>query len=169
MRMVPKDWKHPTERAWDRYGQLKEQLVPLFNSISLSALRKLQAGWDEQNALWVRGEHPDQLKYPDASKHFEEWAGERPSAKDRMPCWEPSERTHFQMYENTTEGTPISPVCETAEELARWLADNRASAFGRETATYEQWLSTIQRGFSFSMVANVGGPIVSGVVGQHDE
>ena len=40
------------------------------------------------------------------------------------------ERTHYQMYETCTEGTPISPVMETPENLARWLADNGASAFG---------------------------------------
>src|SRR5574338_986242 len=40
----------------------------------------------------------------------------------------------FMMYENTTEGTPISPAFETLEELARWLADNKASSFANMTA-----------------------------------
>jgi len=47
------------------------------------------------------------------------------------------------MYETCTEGTPISPVMDSLETLARWLADNGASAFGEMTATYEQWLKII--------------------------
>ncbi len=31
-----------------------------------------------------------------------------PDHRDYMPSWKPSECTHYQMYETTTEGTPIS-------------------------------------------------------------
>jgi len=65
---------------------------------------------------------------------------------DVMPDWDDTERTHYMMYENTSEGTPISPALATKEELARWLADNGASAFAKETATYEQWLAMIGDG-----------------------
>lgn len=80
-----------------------------------------------------------------------------------MPNWPDSERTHLQMYETTTEGTPISPVMDPPENLARWLADNKASAFGDRTATYEQWLATIQMDFSFSMVSTPETGLISGV------
>ena len=50
----------------------------------------------------------------------------------------------FQMWEDTSEGSPISPVFETPEELARWLADTKASSFGGMTSTYEQWLGCIK-------------------------
>ena len=79
-----------------------------------------------------------------------------------MPAWPAKERTHYQMYENTSEGTPISPVCETPEELARWLADNKASSFGSMTATYEEWLPTCRGGWAPSMVMDASG-IRSGV------
>ncbi|MBU1164893.1 hypothetical protein KKA15_05035 [Patescibacteria group bacterium] len=67
---------------------------------------------------------------------------------DVMPQWPESERTHYQMYESVTEGTPISPVMETPEALARWLADNKASAGPYATATYDQWLAMIKAGSS---------------------
>jgi hypothetical protein len=60
-----------------------------------------------------------------------------------MPDWPKEQRTHYQMYETTTEGTPISPVMDSPESLARWLVDNNAASFGPCTATYEQWLGTI--------------------------
>jgi len=72
------------------------------------------------------------------------------------------ERTHYMMYEDTSEGTPISPAFATAEELAQWLADTGASAFGNMTAAYEQWLSTIKRLWAPSMVIDNSG-IHSGV------
>lgn len=65
-----------------------------------------------------------------------------------MPEWPEEEKTHIQMYETTSEGTPISPVMDTPENLARWLADNGASSFGGFTATYEQWLDTCRRGWA---------------------
>lgn len=80
-----------------------------------------------------------------------------------MPQWPESERTHYQMYETTTEGTPISPVMETPEALARWLADHKASAFGSETASYEAWLATIKRGSACSAAVLPGVGLISGV------
>ena len=60
--------------------------------------------------------------------------------------------THMRMYETVTEGTPMSPAFATAEELARWLADTKASAFGYTAATYEQWLALIERGSGGGLV-----------------
>ncbi|MCK5445108.1 MAG: hypothetical protein KAI73_05745, partial [Rhodospirillaceae bacterium] len=77
-------------------------------------------------------------------------------------------RTHWQMYETTSEGTPISPPMETPELLARWLADNNASAFAKDTATYEQWLSTIKRGFAPSAIMG-DGKLESGVAALGDK
>jgi hypothetical protein len=81
---------------------------------------------------------------------------------DIMPQWPDAERTHLQMYEDCSEGTPISPVMSTAEELARWLADNKASAFAGMTASYEAWLDTIRRGWAV-FAANRNGRLESGV------
>jgi len=67
------------------------------------------------------------------------------------------------MYETTSEGSPISPPMESPEALARWLVDNRASAFGNETATYEDWLDMI-RGPGWAPTAvRIGGELQSGV------
>ena len=49
----------------------------------------------------------------------------------------------YQLWSTTTEGTPMSPVFERPEDLARWLADNKASSLGSNTSTYEQWLNFI--------------------------
>jgi hypothetical protein len=137
VRRVPADWQHPQD-ATGRYITLFDGGKYDFHA----------AEWDE--------EHQD-----------EEWAGDRPDPSNYMPNWPEAERTHLQMYETTSEGTPISPVMATPEELAHWLADNGASAFADMTATYEQWLTTIHRGWSPS--ASIGSEgLQSGVAALAD-
>lgn len=38
-----------------------------------------------------------------------------------MPAWPDHECSHFQLYEITSEGTPVSPVLAWREELAGWI------------------------------------------------
>lgn len=73
-----------------------------------------------------------------------------------MPQWPREECTHYQMYECTTEGTPISPVMDSPEALARWLEENEASIFSDWTADYETWLAVIYG--SRAMVAFTANP-----------
>ena len=69
----------------------------------------------------------------------------------------------WQMWEDTSEGSPMSPVCKSPEALAQWLVDNKASAAGSMTATYEQWLGTIHAGSAFSSMTSAEGGLESGV------
>lgn len=83
---------------------------------------------------------------------------------------EPPTGDGWQMWETTTNGSPISPVFATPEELARWLANNGTSAMGSQTADYDTWLRMIQREWAPSMVT-VNGQLLSGVeaVSQPDD
>lgn len=117
VRRVPKDWEHPKQ-----YG---DEYQPLLDGYK-AALADFAKAVEEKGLA-------------EALDYF----GGGPVSDDYMPDWPEAERTHYMMYENTSEGTPISPACETPEELAHWLADNKASAFGSNTATYEQWLKMI--------------------------
>lgn len=69
---------------------------------------------------------------------------------------------YYQMWQNTSEGSPISPAFKTPEELARWLVDNKASTFGYQTTTYDNWLAMIKSGSAPSMVIS-NGVLMSGV------
>lgn len=148
-RRVPPDWAHPT----DAHGKY----IPLRDGASYERCARQ---WDEEAAKWQEG----RCRSYDANewtaidprlrgKTYAECAGERPDAREYMPRWSASECTHWQMYEEVTEGTPISPVCGSPEKLARWLADHEANAFAGTTASYLHWLSLIRQE-----------PICSGVV-----
>ena len=86
---------------------------------------------------------------------------QKPDPADYMP--EFADPQGWCMYETTSEGTPISPVLESPEALARWLADNGASAFGSMTATYDQWLATCLSGWAPSAAHTPATGLVSGV------
>lgn len=73
------------------------------------------------------------------------------------------------MYEDVSEGTPISPAFATPEELARWLTDNNASAYADQTASYEGWLRVANGGLAISMVYSPQTGIVNGVDAFTDE
>ncbi len=88
--------------------------------------------------------------------------GHPPEIEAYMPEWTEAERTHFMMYETTSEGTPISPVMESPEALAKWLADNDANSGAGRTANYEQWLKVCNGARPFGSVM-VGGQFISGV------
>ena len=101
----------------------------------------LSEDWGRCQACAGEGIHPDSFAA------YEAWESTEPPVGDG-----------WQMWETTSEGSPISPVCDSPESLARWLADNEASAFGGETATAEQWLAMIQCGYAPSMVVDNRGP-----------
>lgn len=145
VRRVPENWEHPRQEGCKEYQPLYDED---YDTVA--------AKWLADAVSWSQGQHPDQsadwAKSAKDSKYFWEWEGEPPDKKYYRPAWPTKTRTHLQMYETCTEGTPISPVMETPEELARWLADNDASAFGDMTATYEQWLAVCKDGWAPSAV-----------------
>lgn len=86
--------------------------------------------------------------------------------KDRYEAWEPIEPPTgegFQVWETVSEGSPISPVCATADQLAQYMA------VADDGATYEQWLKFIQGpGWAPSLML-LDGRLVSGVEAVSDE
>ena len=146
VRMVPKDWKHPKDENGIYIPMHDESFI-------------------ERHARWV-SEFNDWQINPQSDCIFSEWGGPEPTKESYIPDWPQEQRTHCMMYETCTEGTPISPAFETPEELARWLSDNNASAFGNQTASYDAWLRVAKGGYACSAVLSLeAGIITSGVEG----
>jgi len=157
---VPKDWQHPKRKD--------KRFIPLYEG----PFSKCLAEWRESAGKWALGFRKSWSKDGDKWKpiedqyrnmSFEEWDGQMPVADDYMPEWPEHEKTHLMMYETTSEGTPISPAFETPEELARWLADSKASAFGGQSASYEAWLAVAKGGYAPSAVFSPETGLISGV------
>jgi hypothetical protein len=79
-----------------------------------SAQRKIKeaAGLDEKWG-WCETCGGDDI-HPDHKEAYEAWEETDPPSGD---CW--------QLWENTTEGSPISPVFETKEAFITWLVEDQ--------------------------------------------
>lgn len=160
IRRVPADWAHPMQEAAD--GGHK----PLYDQ----SYREACEEWLSELDDWRQGERPsyfDPAKYP-SDYQFWEWTSPPPDRDYYRPDWPDEERTHFQMYETVSEGTPVSPVFSTPGDVARWCADNGASACGNETASYEAWLKVARGRSSPSLVIIPGRGVVDGVQAAHE-
>ena len=113
VRRVTANWEHPKKDN----GNHKPLLGYSFS--------KTLKDWKEELEQWNKGfrkswndENPWKPKEKDELEMtFEEWSGSEPQIEDYMPDWKEEEMTHIQMYEDTSEGTPISPVFDNAEDL----------------------------------------------------
>jgi hypothetical protein len=136
VRRVPADWHHPTYEPWEGHVGLKPLLDGSMYQSAHDEFMEMVGAQGLQAAV--------------------EYFGGAPDKRDYMPDWPEQQRTHYMMYEDTSEGTPISPAFATPEELARWLVDNEASAFADQTASYEGWLAVARGAFAVSCVIDRG-------------
>lgn len=139
IRRVPSDWKHPKESD-GRYDQnLRRQSFD-------EALSK----WDEGYEKWKRGfvyDYADKKWIPKGEYYrgrlYKDYAGLRPVESERslhMPHWTEAEKTHYQMYQNVTEGTPESPVFASLEELYKWCKEDSLARTGTESKSdFDSW------------------------------
>jgi hypothetical protein len=83
--------------------------------------------WWHNHQMWLAGTHPKQLKYPEEAKKYRfyaEFTGNPPNIELYNPVkWSEKEKVCFQLYENVTEGTPVSPVFDTLKDTENWLVD----------------------------------------------
>lgn len=129
IRKVAAGWWPPMERVERRtgFGLIESVLTPIpqFDR----SLREAQEAWDAEAAAFVPN---------DECSTYAEWDGERPDdPRYYRPDWTDEERTHVQLYETVSEGTPLTPAFATPAELVTYLCTIGPSWGGpwtRETA-----------------------------------
>ena len=88
---------------------------------------------------------------PEIEKLHEEWEKQ-----------EPPEGDGYQIWENVSEGSPISPVFDTPEKLAQWMVRG-AAAERDEGVTEEEWLEFIRGPKLSPSLVIVNGAVMNGV------
>ena len=167
IRRVPENWEHPKN---------ENGYIPLAGYSFIEHLRT----WNEGNEMWKAGLYrcyreggpdwePIDLKHKHKYMSYVEYAGPKPELEKYMPEWPDAERTHVQMYETCTEGTPISPVLATPEKMAKWLTDNKANAFAGQIASYDAWLQVCKGNSAPSAACVLGVGMVSGVEAMYND
>lgn len=87
-----------------------------------------------------------------------------PEQRAAYEAWERSEPPTgegWQLWETVSEGSPISPVLGTAEELARWMTANKCTVSG-PMSSYGAALRFVREGWAPSLVGSPGQGVIAG-------
>lgn len=123
IRRVPADWEHPKytgENAPSR-NRIRDY-KPLLDEDFETAARK----WLDECIAWENGTHEALKGSPELKSEYPfywEYGDDPPERDYYRPKWGDEERTHYQVYETVSEGTPVTPAFATKEELANYLID----------------------------------------------
>ena len=113
------------------------------------------AGIQDDSYAYCLGKEPKDATYEELknlSAHFGRLIGKPQSWPDcRIP---PPTGEGWQLWENVTEGSAVSPVFATAEELAEWLSTPGNDTSITQGTTRERWVDRLTTpGRVFPMVA----------------
>jgi hypothetical protein len=73
----------------------------------------------------------------EAMRYHNAWRSKEPPAGDG-----------WQIWETVSEGSPVSPVFATPEELARWMVASGNDTSVTKDTTYEQWMGFLKVGWA---------------------
>lgn len=132
IRRVPSDWEHPTYEYWRNHGKISyfgaggdDDPFPTYDKFYGDAC----AEWKRNFLAWendeggVRTEAKEEYGY---DGEYWDWNGHPPQKEYyRHRNWTTEEATAYQIYETITEGTPISPVLQTEQEIVDWIVQNK--------------------------------------------
>ena len=160
IRRVPLDFQHPkyTEEDSPRGRDWIGHFIPLHNETYKTAI----AEWIANHNLWEKGEYPKQKtgKYAKGCGSYAEYNGDAPEHAGYRPEYT-GPATAWCVYETVSEGTPVTPVFATAQELIDYLAEHGATfddcAWSRANA--ERFVN--DTGWAPTMVV-AGGKVMAG-------
>lgn len=148
IRKVPANWEHPKKRdgSWQ----------PMRDQFYGDQLNE----WLENNRKWEDGTHEDlinKITTKDEYPFYALWSSNAPDPHYyQHRKYSESELTHIQLYEDTSEGTPISPVfrADQFDELCQYAADN-CTTFRSSKTTKENWEKMLSDGLVFHQEGNI--------------
>lgn len=155
IRKVPKGWVHPQYEPGPDNPHNWTGPKPLYDN----DFETVAEEWCVNNELWRKGKHPSQLKrdadFRTAYPYFWMYAVQPPDSTYYRPKWTEEERTCLQIYETVTEGTPVSPVFETGDDLVHWMVQRGTSEKAARRFLEEGWVPSMTMNVSPSGIRNL--------------
>ena len=131
---VPLDFGWPLKEVWPGY------LLP--DWLREATCQSCDGSGYSRRARCEREGKPVVCDACDGDGTVERWGGQR-AAADQWDSIDPPTGDGWQMWETTSEGSPMSPVFATREALADWLVGSGTSYFGGWRASRDEWLAVI--------------------------
>lgn len=157
VRRVPVGWEPPKIWVSRIRGQV-EEYQPQHDETFAKAARE----WMDECLAWENGTHPDAAEEKAEHPFYWQWAGDPPEPEFYRPDWaalglDPS---GYCLYETVSEGTPVTPVFATEEELIEYLVakgdywdqERRTGGWERDSAE-----RMVKRGWAPSLIAEIQG------------
>ena len=147
IRRVPLDWEHPRYNRDDApHPSQVGAYIPLFDADYQSECDK----WYQNAKNW---------KPTEWAKYYHEDAGNPPREENYRPRWPEDAVMGYCVYETVSEGTPVTPVFATPEELIDYLVIH--GDFWDQHRGDGGWLreaaeSFVKRGFAMSLIVENG-------------
>jgi len=151
IRKVPAGWEHPRNEQGH------------FQPLCDESFREAAQEWADNFIKWQNGTHEDIVKDPALKTKYPfywQWTGSPPDEEYYRPEFD-SEPNCFQIYETVSEGTPVSPVFDTKEEMVVWLV---SEGYGKEQAE-----NFVKSEWAPSMIFSPGRGIEMGVHAMSNE
>lgn len=165
-----KDFTHTWSRE-KHWQKIEPPVVPTAEQVNEWSLHGV--GHDSINASVVvrarckREDFPEECATCEGHGSVEAYPGQRAEAE----AWEPTEPPTgdgWQLWSTTTEGSPMSPVFASGEELAVWMSTN-PSGFAGAVPSLESARAFVEAGWAPSMISVGGDAPVDGVSASQGE
>ena len=131
LRRVPMDFNYPLHQTW--YGHF----IDFINTCVYENGEKKYCEWCKATAK-IKGVPFTNFGCPDWDEYLSE------PVKRLKELLAPPKGQGYQLWETTSEGSPISPVFVTLDELCEWCEKN-ATVFANIHATKEEWKAMLTR------------------------
>jgi hypothetical protein len=147
IRKVPENWEHPKKSNGEYHPMHDEFYGDVLNE------------WIENNKKWADGTHQDLIDNPALKEEypfFSMWSDDAPDVAYYQTVKYPAEQlTHIQLYEDCSEGTPVSPVfkADEFEKLCEYAAEN-CTTFADFKASKEDWMKMLEDGLVYHQQGN---------------
>ncbi|MBM3712642.1 MAG: hypothetical protein FJW56_04295 [Actinobacteria bacterium] len=125
IRRVPANWEHPKRI---NPCNNKKEFRPMYQrgfKEAYADFEKELKRWYQEYEAFENGKifnYKDKIYSKQNGNTYEDWAGEpplQPNPYDYMSIGD-----WYQLFEDVSEGTPLSPPFKTKEELIEWLIHN---------------------------------------------
>lgn len=166
IRRVPKGWEHPKDESG---------FIAMYDEDYDSACRE----WWVEACQWHRSMNPDKENEGNRKEFpwYWDWDGNPPDKKsyrskfkEKVDC--------YQIYETVSEGTPVSPVFSSKEEMIEWMIQpiDRQSDYNRgedwqcmQAMTPIQAEKFIENGHAFTLIVTPETGLVAGHRFEQDD
>ncbi len=139
LKRVPLDFDHPLHKVWKGYFP-ENASKKVFESFPVKSCEECEEKYGDQDDFCREEETPYCVYYN--LKWRDLWFEEVPVGEG------------YQLWENTSEESPISPVFKTLDELCKYAEEN-CSTFADFKTTKEEWKRMLEENRVYHKEGNI--------------